>query len=139
MLKFHNRTDAFDKMFNEFFTTRNSKSCAPQTERTITPAADILETDENFVLNIVIPGFSKEEIKIDLNEDRLEVSAERTFEKEEGTKYHKLQTRYGKFSRTFIVPNSVDAEHIKAAYEAGILTLTLPKRPEEPGKTIEVK
>ena len=140
MLKFHNRTDAFDKMFNEFFSPRYTKNCAPnQAEKTFTPGADILETDANFVLNVILPGFKKEDIKIDLNDGRLEVSAERTFEKVEGTKYHRVGTRYGKFNRAFTLSDTIDTENIEASYEAGVLTLTLPKKPAEPGKTIEVK
>ena len=108
--------------FSDFFGTNN----APMELRT-----DISDRGDSFVLEADLPGFKKDDIKIDLENDRLTISAERKDEHEEKGKngYIRRERSYGSFTRSFDV-SGIDTAAISAAYTDGVLTLTLPKRPE---------
>ena len=92
---------------------------------------DITDTGDAFKLEADLPGFKKEDIKIGLENDRLTISAERKDEHEEKGKngYIRRERSYGSFTRSFDV-SGIDTSSINAAYNDGVLTLTLPKRPE---------
>ena len=108
--------------FSDFFGTNN----APMELRT-----DISDRGDSFVLEADLPGFKKDDIKIDLENDRLTINAERKDEHEEKGKngYIRRERSYGSFTRSFDV-SGIDTSAISAAYNDGVLTLTLPKRPE---------
>ena len=108
--------------FSDFFGTNN----APMELRT-----DITDKGDAFVLEADLPGFKKDDIKIDLENDRLTISAERKDEHEEKGKngYIRRERSYGSFSRSFDV-SGIDTSAISASYTDGVLTLNLPKRPE---------
>ena len=108
--------------FSDFFGTNN----APMELRT-----DITDKGDSFVLEADLPGFKKDDIKIDLENDRLTISAERKDEHEEKGKngYIRRERSYGSFSRSFDV-SGIDTSAISASYTDGVLTLNLPKRPE---------
>ena len=92
---------------------------------------DITDTGDAFKLEADLPGFKKEDIKIGLENDRLTINAERKDEHEEKGKngYIRRERSYGSFTRSFDV-SGIDTSAISAAYNDGVLTLTLPKRPE---------
>ncbi|MEG1633408.1 MAG: Hsp20/alpha crystallin family protein [Oscillospiraceae bacterium] len=92
---------------------------------------DITDAGDAFKLEADLPGFRKEDIKIDLDSDRMTISAERKSESEEKDKrgYLRRERTYGSFTRSFDV-SGIDVTAISAAYNDGVLTLTLPKKPE---------
>ena len=95
-----------------------------------TMRSDIRETDKSYIIDVEIPGVRKEDIKIDLKDDVLNVSVERNEEiKEERKDYIRRERRYGACSRSFYVPG-IRQDGIKAKYADGILTITLPKAEE---------
>jgi HSP20 family protein len=104
------------------------------------PAVDIVETENELVLKADVPGVQLKDIDIQLENGTLTVKGERKFEKEENNKgFHRMERSYGSFVRIFTVPESVDAEQVKAGYEAGVLTITLPKKEVAKPKTIKVQ
>jgi HSP20 family protein len=104
------------------------------------PAVDIVETENELVLKADVPGVQLKDIDIQLENGTLTVKGERKFEKEENNKgFHRMERTYGSFVRIFTVPESVDAEQVKAGYEAGVLTITLPKKEVAKPKTIKVQ
>ena len=108
-------------LFNDFF----GSSSAPAELRT-----DITDTGDAFVLEADLPGFKKENIKIDLENDRLTIKAERHSEHEENRNgCIRRERHFGTFERSFDV-SGIETQSIKANYTDGVLTLTLPKRPE---------
>lgn len=115
-----NMMDPFN-FFSDFFGTNN----APMELRT-----DITDKGDSFVLEADLPGFNKDDIKIDLENDRLTIKAER-HSNTETTKngYVRRERSFGSFERSFDV-SGIDTAGIKANYTDGVLTLTLPKRPE---------
>jgi HSP20 family protein len=101
------------------------------------PSVNVSENDKEWHIELSAPGFSKEDFKINLEKEVLTISAEhKTEEKKEEKNYTRREFSYGSFSRSFrIKEDTVDTEKIAAAYENGILNLTLPKKTEEPLKT----
>ena len=91
---------------------------------------DVLDTGDAFKLECELPGFKKEDIKIDIENDCLTISAERSYDKkDEKENYIKRERVYGSFSRSFDV-SGIEVDQIQAAYQDGILTLTMPKKVE---------
>ena len=91
---------------------------------------DISETNDAYKLEAELPGFKKEEIKIDIDDDILVIKAEHSEdkdEKDENGSYLRRERYYGSYSRSFNV-SEIDQEGISAAYENGVLTLTMPKK-----------
>ena len=104
------------------------------------PSVDVSETKDALVVKAEIPGMESKDIDISLSGDLLTIKGEKkqkTEEKKEN--YHRIETRYGAFSRTIRVPVSVDSNKIEASYEKGILKITLPKKEEIKAKQIEIK
>jgi HSP20 family protein len=92
------------------------------------------------VLKADVPGVELKDIDIQLENGTLTVKGERKFEKEEKNKgFHRMERSYGSFVRYFTLPDTVDAEHVHAAYEAGVLTITLPKKEVAKPKAIKVQ
>ena len=104
---------------------------------------DVYQTDNDVVVKAVLPGVRPEDIHISITGDNLVIRGE--VREEIGTngggdrQYHIRERRYGRFSRSLILPTMVDADKAKAEFENGILTLTLPKAEEVRPKTITVK
>lgn len=93
---------------------------------------DITEKDGNYILDAELPGFKKEDITIDIDKDCLTISAERKSEEneEDGNNFIRRERYYGSYSRSFNV-KGIDTDAITAAYNDGILTLTMPKKTPE--------
>lgn len=114
----------------------------PAAFRSPAPATDIVENDKAFVVSVDLPGIDEKNIQVDLSEDILSVRAEVTEErKEEKENYFLSERQHGALQRAFQVPVGVDADKIEAAYEKGVLKITLPKTAEalQKQRKIEVK
>jgi len=143
----------FNSLFNDFFDVdrffpQMSMSPAMQQMRQ-SPAVNIVENDEEFRIEVQAPGMKKEDFSIDMEENRLTISAEHKYESEESSddkskggkggkgkgknneRYTRREFGYSQFSRSYMLPETVDPERIQANYQDGILNLTLPKREEE--------
>jgi len=109
-----------DKFFNESLARSGGSAFIPK--------VDIVENTDSFEIQLAAPGLTKEDFKIELNDNYLTVSGERKFsnEKKERT-FHSIETQYGSFSRSFSLPENVNAGNINATYTNGILELTIPK------------
>lgn len=103
------------------------------------PSVDIEETDKDYILNFDIPGVKKEDIRVDLHENTLTVSGERVEEHEEKEKKGAVRSErfFGTFQRSFTLPGTIRADHVKADYSDGVLCLKIPK-PEQ-SKTQQIK
>lgn len=109
-----------DRFFNESVNSRNLSA--------FTPHVDACETERGFEIEAALPGVKKEDIRIDFQEGKLTITGERKLEKkEEGRRYHMLETQYGSFSRTFYLPDNVNPDKIKAEFNDGILLVNIPK------------
>jgi HSP20 family protein len=105
-----------------------------------TPRVNVEENDGGFELTAEVPGMKKEDISIDVKDRTLTISGERKLEEEKKDKnYHVCERSYGEFSRTFTLPDNVDAGKIEAEYDQGVLKLSIPKKEEAKPKEIKVK
>ena len=107
--------------------------------RTWAPPVDIYENGDNLVLKAELPGINPDDVEIRVEDNTLYLKGERKFEKEvKEQSYHRVERTYGAFTRTFSLPNSVDADKVAANYKDGVLTLTMPKKEEAKPKTIKI-
>ena len=108
------------------------------------PAVNIQETDDNFMVAVAVPGKTKEDFNIELDNDVLTISSEEKQENEvseNNGKYTRKEFSYSRFKRAFSLPESVDGEKISAAYNNGVLEINLPKKEEakvQPKRMIEI-
>ena len=111
-----------DRVFNESIGRSGGSAYS------FVPKVDIIEHEKAFEVQLAVPGMNKEDFKIDVKDNRLTISGERKFKKETGDKHFRsVETQYGAFGRTFVLPENVDAEKIEAKYNDGILELIIPK------------
>ena len=95
------------------------------------PATNVMEDENAYKIEMMVPGFSKKEIKINIEKNMLMISSERQNEKnEEGIQYTRREFAYNDIHRSFELPETVDQDSIKADFKNGILTVTLPKKEE---------
>jgi HSP20 family protein len=111
-------------------------------EWSLTPAVNIIEGNQDFKVEVAAPGLCKEDFKVHVEKNILEISAERKEEKvSENKKHLRKEFNYSEFKRTFSLPSSVEADKIKATHQNGILMVEIPKRDEakvNPRKQITV-
>jgi HSP20 family protein len=103
------------------------------------PAVDIYETEHELVVKADLPDVDPKDLDIRVENNILTIRGERKFEKQVNEdKYLRVERSYGSFARSFTLSNTVNAEAIKADYQNGVLTLTIPKREEAKPKQIKV-
>lgn len=103
------------------------------------PPVDIAEDKDRIVLTAELPGFSEDQIQIQMEGGVLTLRGERKFEDEtEGRNFHRVERSYGQFLRSFTLPNNVDRENIKAGFHNGLLEIALPKREEAKPRNIKI-
>lgn len=104
------------------------------------PAVDIFEDKESIQVRAELPGVKNDDVKIDVENNILTLHGERKLENEDKRdNYHRVERFYGSFTRQFMLPRTVDAEHIDARLESGVLTVRLPKKAEVKPRSITVK
>ena len=123
--------DVFDNFFNDNFLSDRMVSRVP--------AVNISETDEHYHIELAVPGLSKEDFKINLDENVLSISAEKKEESQEEKKnYSRKEYSYTSFVCSFNLPDSVDQSSIEAAYQNGVLKIDVAKREEAKHQTREI-
>jgi HSP20 family protein len=104
------------------------------------PSVDISETDKEYLVKAELPGVKKEDVKITAHNGVLTIEGERKVEHEtKDEKHHRVERYYGKFSRSFTLPEGVAADRISADGKEGVITVHLPKSEVKKPKAIEVK
>lgn len=104
------------------------------------PSVDIKEEANRYVVQVDLPGVKPEDIEVTLQNGVLTIKGERQTEaKEEKENYRRIERFYGSFFRRFTLPETVEEEKIEANYDKGVLTISIPKKPEVQPKKISVK
>ncbi len=125
-----------DRMFNCFHSDAHDEEAS----KTLMPAVDIVERENDFNIKLELPGVEKKDVKITVQNNILTIKGEKKQENEkEGEDYHRVERSYGIFQRSFTLPSSVNSENIDASYDNGVLTLSVPKLEEPKPKETEVK
>ena len=117
---------SFSNLIDRFFNDSLARSGG--SAYSFVPRVDILEEEKSFEIHVAVPGMNKDDFKIDLNDNYLTISGERknSREKKENN-FHSVEIQYGTFSRSFTLPENVDANGISAKYVNGILEVSIPK------------
>lgn len=104
------------------------------------PAVDVVETGEEFLVKAELPEVRKEDVKVSIENGVLRIAGERKQDKEEKNKrYHRIERFHGSFMRSFTLPDSVDDAKLAAEFKEGVLTVHLPKMAQSKPRTTEVK
>ena len=129
--------ERMNRLFEDMAASRGEEK--DLTTSSWAPAVDIYETENEVVLTAEIPGIEEKDIEIKVEDNTLSLRGERKFEKEtKEENYHRIERSYGTFTRTFSLPNSIDADKVAANYKDGVLTLNMPKKEEAKPKTIKI-
>lgn len=132
--------DRVNQLFNQAFGGWEGFGFEqPLTSAEFVPPVDILEDEHNILLQAEIPGVKEGDLNITLENNVLTITGERKFKDEEKKEnFHRMERRYGKFTRSFTLPGGVDFEKVNATFDNGILTITLPKKEEFKPKQITI-
>lgn len=130
-----------DGLFDSLLKSESPATWSGNAKRALSARVEISETPEAYLLKFDVPGLKKEDIKIDLHENRLTVSGERREEKREERDHQVFYSElsYGSFTRSYTFPTSVDAEKVDATYDGGVLRLKVSKRGASSARQITVK
>jgi HSP20 family protein len=105
-----------------------------------TPALDVFETQEKFVITMELPGVSPDDVDISVEDSTLMVRGERKFYSEQQEEsFLRIERRFGEFTRSLTLPSTADAESIQASFDQGVLTIEIPKREEAKPRKISIK
>ena len=103
------------------------------------PAVDVYEDEHKVTLKLEVPGVNQQDLDVQIEKNTLTIRGERKFEQEEKEEnFQRIERRYGSFSRSFTLPNTIDTESVNASYEHGVLKIELAKREEAKPKQIKV-
>jgi HSP20 family protein len=134
---------AMDEMFNRFpsLIGRWPKFAADAESKVEwSPSVDISETGEEYLIRAALPAVKKEDVEVTVADGMLTLSGERTQkEQQKDEKFHKVETYYGSFSRSFALPDAVDQAAIRAESKDGVLTIHVPKTKAETRKPTTIK
>jgi len=124
----------FDSFFNQDLTGSEEVS-----NRTWLPPVDIQETDDAYRLSAELPGLTKDDINITLENNVLRLSGERKLEKDvKKESYQRIERTYGSFARSFSLPHQVNGDKVEAAFKDGVLTITVPKADQAKPRKISI-
>jgi len=139
-------TDLFrnrlDRMFNQMLQDVWGTQLSPEgyTGRAWLPPVDIREKNDSLMFAMELPGLTKENIEITIENNVLTVAGERKFEKEtKGEEFHRLERSYGHFTRSFTLPTGVRTDKVDANFEHGVLNIVLPKEEGAKPKKISIR
>ena len=142
---FQNFRSEMDRLFDDFMgglpTLSNLRRSFPAAQ-VLTPALDVKETEKELVVKADLPGIDEKDVQLTIDNGILTIRGEKKEErKDERENYHLVERSYGSFQRSIRLPESVDEDKAEARFDKGVLTVTLPKRPEavKQQKKIEIK
>lgn len=134
---------AMEDMLNRFPNLTGSwprHSAAAQSVPEWSPSVDISETDQEFLIRATVPAVKKDDVQITVDDGMLTLKGERRQQEEDKSeKFHKVESFYGSFARSFALPGSVDENAIRAESKDGILTIHVPKKQVEVKKPTTIK
>lgn len=104
------------------------------------PAVDISEDDDQYAITVEVPGAKRDDVTVEVHDNVLTIRGEKRSEREEQKEQRRwVERSYGSFSRSFTLANNAVGERVKASFEDGVLTVTIPKAEESKPKVISIK
>lgn len=114
-------SDMLDEMFDKNFNTGFERKCG------CVPATNIIENEKSYMIELAVPGMKKDDFKLEMDNNILSVVFEKKEEEKPEGEYLQREFQMEEFTRSFTLPETADAENIKARYDNGILFITIPK------------
>ncbi len=137
MRQMENIQDEVNRVFDSFFTTPMRRR--GEDMGNWLPDVDIVEDKDRIDVQVDLPGMEKEDVKVSVEDNILTIKGERkSYTEEKDKTYHQIERTYGKFTRSFSLPSTVDGSKIKANYKNGVLKIELPKAEAVKPKEIPV-
>jgi HSP20 family protein len=131
------RPEPFSQDINRLFNTLFDVGDADA--RRWVPAMDLVEADDHFVLRADLPGLSDDDVSIEIQDNTLTISGERSAEHEERERgWYRVERKVGRFSRSLTLPEGVDADAINAAFDKGVLEVRIPKPEERKPRRVQI-
>ena len=127
-----------DRLFEPVETGERQQGTSPAW----LPPMDVVETGDSLLCHIEVPGLSREDLDIRVEGNVVTITGEKRYQQDDGAKnggFRHIERRYGRFERSFTIPQSVEAERVKAQYENGVLTVILPKAEKSKPRRIEIE
>jgi HSP20 family protein len=123
-----------NRLFNTLFEAGDG-----ETQRWV-PAMDLVEADDHFVLKADLPGLSEKDVAIEIQDNTLTISGERREDHEQEERgWYRVERRFGRFSRSLMLPEGVDPEGVDASVDKGVLSVRIPKPEERKPRRVEIK
>jgi HSP20 family protein len=130
----------FNSLENRFGISRSKEEDAEYENAVWMPLTDIYEDKDKYSLKLDLPGIKKEDVKISFVDGKLSISGERAQESEhKDSKCHRIERSFGKYYRSFSLPENIQSDKINAEFNNGQLSITVPKAEEAKPKEIEIK
>lgn len=140
LLKYENQPTSLSQFFEDFLNQSGFESVDRLINGANWPRIDLTENDSEYMLRADLPGMTKNDFKVSVDNGVLRIEGEKTEDyKQKKDYYYHLERSYGKFSRSFVLPEEVETEKIEAKMENGVLELKLPKNEKAKPKLIEIK
>ncbi len=129
----------FNELVNEFFGRDIGQFFGSDDMKRSIPSVNIVERENDFDLRMLAPGFSKDDLKLRVENDVLTISAEKKNEElKENERFTRREYSHSAFTRSFRLPETVKVENIKAEFQNGVLHLSIPKAEQQKPKALEI-
>ena len=130
--------DELNRLFGRTFT--GGESMRPSAGGAWMPAMDVFETEDKIVARLELPGIEPNDVEVAVEDSTLTVSGKREFSSETNEEnYHRVERRYGAFTRSIALPQTADVEKVDASFDKGVLTIEMPKVERAKPKKIQIK
>lgn len=130
--------DELNRLFGRTFT--GGEQLRPGASGAWMPAMDVYETEEKIVASLELPGIEPGDVEVSVEDSTLTITGKREFASEvKEESFHRIERRYGSFTRAITLPQTADTEQIQAGFDKGVLTVEVPKIEKAKAKKIEVK
>jgi HSP20 family protein len=135
------RPDPFSTEVSRLFNTLlGDRENGENTLQRWSPAMDLVEAEDHFLLKADLPGLSEEDVQIEVHDNTLRVSGKREAERERTERgWYRMERSFGSFSRSLTLPDGVDADAIQASFDKGVLEVRIPKPEERQPRRVEIQ
>lgn len=130
--------DEVERAFRQVFGSSQQLAASPA--GAFSPALDVEEDEERFILHVELPGVSADDVEVSLEENVLTIAGERRFyDDKEAEGFRRLERQFGRFHRAVRLPDRVDGDRVDASYRDGLLTISVPKAEDAKPRRIQVQ
>ena len=132
--------NSLDELFNRFLEEPFFNAQSGTAVQYWTPTADVIENENEIRIHLDLAGLTKENVQVELTDgNTLVIRGERKFEQQDKSKYHRVERFYGNFTRSFVLPVSVQSDKIAATFKDGVLEVVLPKMESAKSRKIQIQ